>query len=132
MLPSNYSFNVTELTQPNVLFIDRNLGSSEVLGYGQPGRFSPRMVYFVARPTTIENLVTAGADPTTCNNDADCSYLGESKCIKPTGGSGKCWKKLDLQLKSGNASLPEFDIYGFLQIMLLSTAVLFLIDFRRK
>ena len=133
LIPSTYSFNLTELSLPNVLSIERNLGVSEKLGYGRPGRFSPRVNYLVAKPTTIQNLVTGNADPITCAADGGCSYLGsDARCVIPAAGPGKCWKKLDLQLKSGNASLPEFDIFGFLQILFLSTAVLFLINFKKR
>lgn len=125
LFSSDYSFSLSELTQPPALSIDRTSGNTEKLGYSQPGRFSPRVTYLVAKSATVRALVTANADFITCNADSDCSYLGDAVCV-----SNKCWQKADIQLKTGKASLSEFDIFGFLQIMLLSVLVLFVL--RRK
>jgi hypothetical protein len=126
LIAGAYTFKVTELLQPNALFIERNTGFTEELGYGQPGRFSPRITYLISKPTNIEVLANANSDPIKCNDDTECSYIGDSKCV-----DNKCWKKVDVRLNAGKASLPEFDAFGFFQIMMLSSVVL-LITFRRK
>ena len=132
LIASTYTLNVTEISDPNVLTIDRNIGNTEELSYGQAGRFFPNMVYLVSKSTTVQVLGNANLDPVTCTVDADCSYLGDGKCVIPESGSNRCWKRINVQLKSGFASLSEFDVFGFLQIMTLASAVLFVIKFRRK
>ncbi len=132
LIPSTYTFNITEVSAPKALFIERSIASTEKLGYGDAGRFSPQMLFLVAPLTNarVEVLTTANSDPITCTTDAHCSYLTDGKCIIPTGQpNGKCWKRLEIQLKSGKASLPEFDAFGFLQIMLIAGVLLFV---RRK
>ncbi len=129
LLASAYTFSVTELSEPNSLTIDRTIGNTENLDYGVAGRFTPKMISLFAKVTNLEILANANSDPVACSIDADCSYLGDGKCVV-SQGTGRCWKKLDIQLKAGNASLPDFDIFGFLQIMVLSTVVLILV--RRK
>ena len=124
LIPSAYTFNI--ISDPSVLIVDIKEGFTELLIYGQKGVFSPRMVYLVTKSTTLSSLATTDVDKNTCNDDIDCGYLVDNfKCI-----SNKCWKQVDVRLTAGKASLPEFDIFGFLQIMILSTAVLFLA--RRK
>lgn len=120
LIPGAYTFKVTELSQPNALFVERNIGFTEKLGYGQPGRFSPKITYLIAKPTNLEVLANANSDPIACSEDAKCGYLGSSKCV-----DNKCWKKIDARLNAGKASLPEFDAFGFLQIMLIASGVLY-------
>ena len=119
LIPSQYNFILTELTLPNALSIDRITSTTGTLSYGQVGRFSPQVTYLVSKPSTVRVQVSASNDPIICTIDSDCSYLGDAVCI-----TNKCWEKVDLQLNTGKASLSEYDILGFLQIMLLSAFVL--------
>ncbi len=126
LILSGYTVSITEIpTDTNVLSIDRTGGNTGEIKFGEAGRFSPKVIYLVDKSTVVKILANSNLDPVTCSANSQCNYLGDAECV-----DSRCWKKLEVQLKSGKSSLSEFDVFGFLQIMAISIVVLFFI--RRK
>lgn len=119
LIPSIYNFTIAEISETKVLSIEATKGATEKLSYGDPGRFSPRITQLAAKSTNVKVLATADKDPVTCSKNQDCTYLGDAECVQ-----NRCWLKLERSLEAGNASLPDFDVFGFLQIMMISVGVL--------
>ena len=126
LIPSIYNFTISEISETKVLIIETTKGATEKLSYGDPGRFSPKIRHLAAGSTNVKVLATADKDPVTCSNNQDCSYLGDAECV-----DNRCWLKLERSLKAGNVSLPDFDIFGFLQIMMISGGML-LFSFKKR
>jgi hypothetical protein len=123
LLKSNFTVNTTAL-KPEIASIDNSVTATETLGYGQIGRVYPRITLLYSDALTLKILAKSGIEPvpnfdTSCSVNSDCSHYGSAECM-----NNRCWKRLDVQISAGNASLPEFDITGVIQILLLAALAL--------
>ena len=86
--------------------------------------------------------VTSEQDEHPCNKDSDCNYLVGRNCnpdstyctcnTAAANGQGRCARYRTIELRVGILSLPEFDIFGAIQIIILSIAAFYIVIRIRK
>lgn len=138
LLQDSYTVNVTFTGQglnPNVIKIENDVSHVEQLPLLQTGKTSAKLTLLSAtiRSVTLKIFVTSDSyanynKNNPCSSPSDCSDpndLGRDvyECL-----SGKCVKSTEVIIKTGMASLPEFNWFGLLQIILLAS-ILALIKF---
>ena len=132
LLTSNYIINIT--TAPydyaDNVYIENSVSSTDSTPYGhiaEPNT-SQTITIRVTGSYHFKILVKSNIEPTnpmfdiSCSGSKPCpSFFGDVECIPD-----RCWKKMDITISSGLASLPEFGWFGLVQIILLAAVVLFI------
>lgn len=122
LLSTDFTINVTPLREEQLVVMDRNIFKTDTVVCGEVARSFPKIKFLVSTSEFPFSVLTnTSADPTTCNTDADCSYLGSGVCNQETK---RCSQKTELKLSSGRASLPEYGSIGLL-ILIFSAAAIF-------
>lgn len=136
LLASSYTVNVTVVpslgVNPDNIVIERSLSTTDEISYGEVGIVYPRILFLVStgEPVTFQILTKSNIEPspaldTACLLSEDCSQLDQGygvSCI-----DSRCWCNYQLQIIAGNASLPDFGLFGLIQIILLAILVLLII-----
>jgi hypothetical protein len=121
LFAGNFTSNTSALVKPQLISIENPIGLIENLKYNNIGEIYSKVTFLSAEKINFKVLVKSNIDPSTCSISADCSYLGsDAECI-----ASKCWKRITVEINSGMSSLPEFNWTGLLQIIILSTVVVF-------
>lgn len=130
LLNSIYTINITTYEPSDIVYIENGVSSTDSTPYGhiaEPNT-SQRITVRVAGSYHFKILVKSNIEPTnpmfnvSCSGGKPCpSFFGDVECIPD-----RCWKKMDITISSGLASLPEFGWSGVVQIILLATVVLFI------
>lgn len=124
MIRDKFNVNISALQNEFFVDIKNPQTSTEELKYDDIGRVFPTITYFISTKIPLMILARSSKDPVVCSNDNDCNYLNiggfQSKCV-----SNQCWKRLDVEIDAGKASLPEYDLLGLVLILIFSAAVAF-------
>ncbi len=121
LFAGNFTSNTSALVKPYLVSIENPIGLIENLKHNGIGEMYSKVTFLSAEKINLKVLVKSNLDLTTCSVPADCSYLGSgAECIK-----SKCWKGITVEIKSGMLSLPEFNWTGLLQIIIISSVVVF-------
>jgi len=131
LLPDTYNVTVAypgEDVNPNIIKIENAKSQTEQLSTYEIGKTSARLTLLsaTAGSITLRVYVMSSSDATynpssTCISSSECSYLGENYyCL-----SGKCARYTEVIVRTGMASLPEFNWLGLLQIILLASILAF-------
>jgi hypothetical protein len=134
LLPDSYTVNVTlsQSINPNVIKIENDVSHTEQLPPLQIGKTSAtlKLQSATAGSITLKIFVTSDSYATynknnPCSSPSDCSDPNDPgrdiyECL-----SGKCVRSTEIIVKTGMASLPEFDWLGLLQIILLASILAF-------
>jgi len=123
LFAGNFTSNTSVLdpNNANLVFIENPIGLTENLTYNGIGQTYSRVTFLSAEKINLKVLVKSNLDQTTCSGDSDCNYLGSgAECI-----NNKCWKKIAIGINPNMSSLPEFNWTGLLQIIIISTVVIF-------
>jgi len=133
LLSDTYNVTVAYSGQdanPSRIIIGNSASQIEQLYTYQIGRTTARLQLISATSgsITLGIYVMSNNDAiynpsSTCTGDSTCkSYLGtDATCF-----SGKCVKYTEIIVKTGMASLPEFDWLGLLQILLIASFLVLL------
>lgn len=121
LLISNFTSNVSAMLNPYLVVIENPVSQTDQLKYDQIGKLYPKITFLSAEKINFKVLTKSNIDPTSCSDDAGCTYLGTAECI-----DSRCWEKRIVTISAGKSSLPEFGWTGLIQIMILSAAVIFL------
>jgi hypothetical protein len=131
LLKSNFTINVSS-SQSQGILIEKNLTDTNNLICGDVARVFPTMQFLIATesPYNLKILSTSNSDITRCTTNLDCSYLTQglfpAECIHPVGAQedqGICWARTDVEIKVGVASLSEYNIIGFIMLILIASFV---------
>jgi hypothetical protein len=131
LLISNFTVNTSLIPSPEAppVIIENPLASTESIVYGQTGSVFPKITFLATGKATFEIYSKSNIEPvpnfdTSCNLREDCQFfdLGYGyDCIDQ-----RCWARYELQINAGKKSLSEFEIFGFIQILLITTILLIL------
>lgn len=119
-LATNFSVNISS-SLPGVVWVNPSVANTSSVYWGEIAKFFPRMNFLLATDLTLYVLVRPTADDQIICPCPEIPYGTNPVCI-----DNKCWYKLEIPIKVGMASLPEFDAIGLLQIIFLAAIVLFL------
>ena len=122
-LATNFSVNISS-SLPGAVWISPSAGNTSSVYWGEIAKFYPTMNFLLATAHTLKVLVRPVADDKiTCDLFTPCPSIpyASSECM-----DNKCWYKLEIPVKVGIASLPEFDVLGLFQIILLTTLIFLL------
>jgi len=128
MLDDNYTINITN-DYPNKIIIDPLEMKTSTLSSNEVDSVFPTMLILLAQPYTLPVFVTSNNDPFSCTENANCTSLPGGIC-HPT--LKKCGINIQIVIKSGLSSLPEFDFYGFLMIFIVAAIVFSLIVLKKR
>ena len=124
LLGGYYTNNFTALQRQQQVVVSSGLANTSSATCGQVVRTFPTLNFLSATNIPFATLVHDSVDPTSCSSDVQCNYLSggsfNSQCV-----AGQCWKRADLNINAGVASLPDFNIYGFFLVIGGATAVFF-------
>lgn len=130
ILNNTFTNNITALQNQQLVFVQNGYAITDSASCGATVRTFPSVNFLSAVKITFELLSHTSVDGTSCSADSQCGYLDngafKSQCV-----AGTCWKRLDVSMDAGLASLSEYNIYGFIALILGSAALFFLIS-RRK
>jgi len=142
VISTNFTVNITALNNEQLIILSNPLIQTETIDYIGIVSISPRLNVLSVNPINLKiltksNLESAPNFNIICNannNDLnnpslDCPQfgnLGTGYCFK-----NRCWGRLDVTITAGRASLPEFDLFGFIQIFIIS-AIIFFLKFNSK
>jgi hypothetical protein len=127
------TYNITVAYSPNQINpsqidIINSLSQIGRLSTNQIGKSAAtlRLISSTSSSVTLRicamSLNDANYNPTNTCPPSDCSYLvTDYYCL-----SGKCVKCSEIIVKTGMASLPEFDWFGLLQIILIASFLVLL------
>jgi hypothetical protein len=124
MLPTPFTSNISALQSPQLVYIKNAVGTTEEASCGEVVRVFPSITFLSSGTIPFSILSRATADDTSCQFDYECSYL-DDQIFDSQCADSVCWKRLDLTIRAGSASLPEYSLLGFLLIAALSTALVF-------
>ena len=119
-LATNFSVNISS-SFPEAVWVSPSSGNTSSVYWGEIAKFYPRMNFLLATDLTLYLFVRPTADDQISCPCPLIPYGTNSACI-----DNKCWYKLEIPIKVGIASLPEFDLFGLLQIVLLALALFLL------
>ncbi len=134
MFSDSYNVRITT-NKPDLVYIATPNIDTEKLTYGKVALTSENLRFLYADSMTLNifsksSIGSATNFDTTCTSDADCAYLTKGSCNCPdlegSCASKVCWVKNEVNVIAQNASMPEFGLFGFLQIIILAAAALFL------
>lgn len=123
LIPTNFTSNVTIMpNQKGQILgsVENAVSSTPQLRYNQIGKLNPKVTFFSSDKTNVKVLTRAVVDPVICYSDGNCGT--DSECV-----DNRCWKKNIIPFNADRASLPDFTLLGFMQIMLLSSLIVLLI-----
>jgi hypothetical protein len=122
ILPNYYTNNLTALQSGQLVLIKNSFSNTDTVKCGESGRTFPTLKFLSAGSVPFGIFSRSSIDTTTCLSDADCVYLSGSGTIGQCV-SNVCWKRYDLNVLAGVASLPEYGFIGFLAILILSSVL---------
>lgn len=124
ILENSYTNNITTLQSSQLVLVQGGFGNTENVTCGQVGSTFPRVTFLSAINAPFTVLSHNSVDTTSCTTDSQCSYLSDTgfsaSCMQ-----GKCWRRLDLNINAGVASLAEYNILGFIAIVAASVGIFF-------
>lgn len=124
ILENSYTNNMTALQSQQLVIVQNGFANTDTVSCGEVTRTFPSVNFLSSINIPFSILVHNSIDSTPCSTNSQCSYLDNAgytaQCI-----SSKCWKRLDLSINAGVASLPEYNIYGFILIIIASSVVFF-------
>jgi hypothetical protein len=128
ILESNFTVNITSHPE-GTIWINPSASTSSSIEYGKVTSFYTQVSFLVAGDVQLWVYTRPGADVTACSIDGECSttVYSTQHCF-----DSKCWSKQELLIKVGLASLPEFDLSGLIQIMLLASVVFAIVLKKKK
>lgn len=122
ILPNYYTNNLTALQSGQLVIVKNSFSDTDTVKCGESGRTFPTLKFLSAGSVPFGVFSRSSVDTTVCSLDAECGYLSGGgnlgQCV-----SNVCWKRYDLSVLAGVASLPEYGFVGFLAILLLSSAL---------
>ncbi len=120
LIIETYTVNVSVANpdQAGLVYIEYPVNITSRLKYAETGKVYPKVTFLSTEKVNLKISAKSNTDPTTCSIDSDCSYLGDGECI-----GNRCWKKNIIETSAQKASLPEFGLFGFLQIVFLAVVV---------
>jgi len=121
LFAGNFTSNISALVKPHLIYIENPITMIENLKYNDIVEIYSKVTFLSAEKINLKVLVKSNLDRTTCSGSGDCGYLGSgAECI----GSA-CWKRTTVEINPRMSSLPEFNWTGLLQIIIISTVVVF-------
>ncbi len=125
ILENSFTNNMSVLQGSSLVTVSNGFGNTDSVKCGEVGRTFPSVSFLSSANIPFSVLSHSSVDTTPCSSDSQCSYLEDDafsgKCV-----AGACWKRLDITINAGVASLPEYGVPGFIFILLASSAVFFL------
>jgi hypothetical protein len=125
LLNDNYTVNITDL--PNWIIVNPSILNTSTVAYSELTSVYPEVFFINADSANIVILFTSNTDNFVCSQPNDCQGLPNSQCI-----NNKCTVVFSVQVKSQFNSLPDFDLFGLLIIVIVSSSVFSFIIFRKK
>lgn len=126
---NSFAANMSALQNGQLVLIQNGVSNTPAASCGDTVRTFPSVSFLAATKVAFSILSHSSIDSTACSSDSQCSYL-DNDAFKAQCVSGKCWKRLDISIDAGLASLSEYGIGIFILILVAATAVFFLA--RRK
>lgn len=140
IIVDSYTVNVTPKGPSWYLASVERFNKTDNVSYGKIATSLPKVTFrsTVTDRITFDIMVKSNTEPivnlnTSCivgPEDTNYVYFGNCSSIGATCLDGRCWKESSVDIAAGAASLPEFDWFGVVQIILLSA--IFLIIFAKK
>jgi len=139
LIPTSFFVNFTDIQNPInpvPLFIEGRQTTTEKVSYGKVVSATPQITFFSTGTANFRTDVKSTLEPTqtystSCSVVADCPSnldLGDGVfCLS----DNRCWQRKNTSIMAGLKSLSEFDAFGIIQIILLST-ILFLLNLKIK
>jgi len=139
LIPTSFFVNFTDIQNPInpvPLFIEGRQTTTEKVSYGKVVSATPQITFFSTGTANFRTDVKSTLEPTqtystSCSVVADCPSnldLGDGVfCLS----DNRCWQRKNTSIMAGLKSLSEFDAFGIIQIILLST-ILFLLSLKIK
>jgi hypothetical protein len=132
LLKSSFTTNISFIPSafsPPVL-IENPFSSTEEISYNQIASTFPRITFLATGNANFEIYSKSNIEPvpnfnTACNSNADCPAFAPY-CV-----NNRCWAKQMVTISAGKKSLPEFDFFGIIFILLIAT-VLLALNFQNK
>lgn len=126
ILPNSFTNNFTALNKQQLVNVKNGVGETDTAICGEVVQTFPSLFFLAADSVPFSILTHTSVDTTTCSSNLDCGYLGQqAQCVQ-----GVCWGRNDVTIVAELSSLPEYNIFGFVLIILVSSTVFFLA--RRK
>ncbi len=134
LLEDSYNVKMKALNNPEMVFISTPNVKTEKITYGKTAVVDEKLRMLYTATVRFEIMSKSNTEPTSnfddsCAVDADCSYLTNGVCMCPnlegSCSSKRCWVRNEVEITAKDASLSEFGLLGFLQIILLAAIVLF-------
>lgn len=125
LLNDNYTVNITDL--PNWVIVNPSILNTSTVAYSELTSVYPEVFFINTGSGNIAVLFTSNTDSFVCSDHNNCTGLPNSQCI-----NNKCTVILPVVLKSQFNSLPDFDLFGLLIIVILSSSIFSFIIFRKK
>lgn len=123
ILETQFTNNVSVLNnQDGLVFVTNGFADTESAICGQTVETIPSILFLLAKSADVSILTHGSVDETICSFDSECTYLDNG----PFAGvcqNSVCWKRLDVEVDAGSLSLSEYNVAGFLAIVLSSFAV---------
>lgn len=124
ILDTPYTANITALQSPRLVVVQNGYRDTDNVSCGQVATSYPSITMLSAVNIPFSILAHASVDSSSCSTDLDCSYQNNppfnAMCV-----SGKCWKRMDVNINAGLSSLPEYNVYGFAFILAACSALFF-------
>jgi hypothetical protein len=120
-LATNFSVNISS-SSPTAIWINPSVANTSSVYWGEVAKFHPQLSFLLATDLTLKVLVRPTVDDRISCPCPQIPYTANSECI-----DNKCWYKLEIPIKVKIASLPEFDVFGILQIILLAMFLLLIL-----
>lgn len=121
ILENFFTNNITALSQSFLVSVSNPVGNTENAFCGEVVQTFPTLFFLTAERITFSILTHSSVDTTTCSSNSDCAYLGpQAQCV-----NNACWGRNDVAINAGAASLPEYNVYGFIAILLAAPAIFF-------
>lgn len=136
MFRTNFTVRV-DPKRSNVI-VDQGTSGTSIVNCGETARALPGFNILTTGTVPVDIYVKSSVDNFACTSDLDCqNYMkssgGTAFCNslgKTTFPDNRCWKKLLVNINADYASLPEFNLVGFL--ILTSAAGLIFMTRRSK
>ncbi len=135
LLEDSYNVKMKALNNPEMVSISTPSVNTEKITYGKTAVVDEKLRMLYTATVRFEIMSKSGIEPTSnfdnsCTADADCSHLTNGVCrcpnLEDSCPSKRCWIRNEVEITAKDASLPEFGLFGFLQIIALAAVILFL------
>jgi len=124
ILENFFTNNITALQGSQLVYITNSYANTDQALCGDVVRTFPNIEFLSASSVPFSILSHSSVDPTPCSSSPQCGYLDNGpftgQCVV-----GKCWKRLDITINAGVASLPEYNVFVFVFILFASSAIFF-------